>query len=853
MVPLLRISSQDKASSIWETTIMTDFNQWAEFWRSDVGVNVIPANSKSKIPKVEWKKYQDSPIPQETHDAWKSDDMFDHGMALICGKVFHKYKSDDLYLNMIDLDNALGIGEFCAGKIDIFSNDTIVEQHANTNKAHIYFYSRGAPIPQKGFDSVKKDEIDSNTVPGIEIKSGGKLLSYCAPGPHKDGSEIGIVKSSTVSTINGLAISNKVRKICEKYDLHYDDTTKGTGTTGITAKNALPVLLDKNHKIVAGHNRSLGQLLMIDSFYGKLKSMNMPPEFYYMIAEWLNHNYMTEPQPIDKIRKNVDQSLAYVDDDRKAEQDKTYVSLMEGHTMHDSKTADVVFLIEFYVKRKKIVDRTEIIKKVSSWQNKFLTGEKSDEIIDIPKSVAMCWDDYELFDNVKRICREYGDSDHYITLSKDQTTECAEWMIAKYHIKKLELDGKMIYFDEICYSFKTEQFISYVSNGIIPHARMTAAKEIRDYIMRNCTPISSGIIQEHSHKKCLINGTYDIHTGLFIEEHSPNNIIINSIPHKFDESAPPGDAHDIIKRIINNDSNLSVFEDFISICLYPDIGIYVMIMFLGIAGTGKTQLSKFLQNLYGTDNVSNFTIHSISSDSTSQIECANSLINIDEDMSDADIKNVAVLKKWVTRDWFSARGIYSNPVKFRPLSRLMANANALFEITGDEHQKAMYDRVHIIELSRRFRKTDGEIADIITNSLKPENYDHYITKALKNATTLYHTKKIKYLQTPEQVENIWNKFGNRIQEFVKYRTIPMQAGIITKTEIWNAWDDFMTLRSYPHERKNKFFLKLEEIIEQHAERMGRENNREYGYTGIRLMTDGEIADKEQMQINMEEK
>lgn len=35
-----------------------------------------------------------------------------------------------------------------------------------------------------------------------------------------------------------------------------------------------------------------------------------------------------------------------------------------------------------------------------------------------------------------------------------------------------------------------------------------------------------------------------------------------------------GESRRILKEIINNDKDFNVFEDFLSICLYPDIGEY---------------------------------------------------------------------------------------------------------------------------------------------------------------------------------------------------------------------------------------------------------------------------------------
>ena len=69
---------------------MKEINEWADFWRYDIGVNVIPANSINKKTWVSWKEdargnWQIEPIPEYIHNDWKKNFTFKDGMAIICG------------------------------------------------------------------------------------------------------------------------------------------------------------------------------------------------------------------------------------------------------------------------------------------------------------------------------------------------------------------------------------------------------------------------------------------------------------------------------------------------------------------------------------------------------------------------------------------------------------------------------------------------------------------------------------------------------------------------------------------------------------------------------------------------
>jgi hypothetical protein len=81
---------------------LNPFNEWSDFWRYQVGVNALPA--KGKRPLVQWKKWQNKPIPEHVHNQWKKDGAFSDGISIIPGKVWHNKEKQGLYLIFLDAD-----------------------------------------------------------------------------------------------------------------------------------------------------------------------------------------------------------------------------------------------------------------------------------------------------------------------------------------------------------------------------------------------------------------------------------------------------------------------------------------------------------------------------------------------------------------------------------------------------------------------------------------------------------------------------------------------------------------------------------------------------------------------------
>ena len=176
----------------------TTINDWADFWRYDIGVNVIPADTKRKVTYESWAEWQDKPIPDELHSEWKSSGAFDKGLAVILGKVWHYPLKKELYLIGIDLDNQKAIEEVAIKGLEDLAKHVIVEQHKDdATKAHILLYSH-KPFPKKSSDKTNIDiakRIKSNEIPAIEVKGlGSHDILFVSPSIHQNGYPYEIIR-----------------------------------------------------------------------------------------------------------------------------------------------------------------------------------------------------------------------------------------------------------------------------------------------------------------------------------------------------------------------------------------------------------------------------------------------------------------------------------------------------------------------------------------------------------------------------------------------------------------------------------------------------------------------------------
>jgi hypothetical protein len=129
---------------------INSLNDWADFWYYQIGVNVIPADTKNKQTGYNWSQCQEKPISNELHEQRKRNGQYNKGIALVTGKIW-RGQFKEKYLVAIDLDNKKAIEEFCKDGLEELKLKTLVEQTSNLEKMHLYFIVE-REIPNKASD-----------------------------------------------------------------------------------------------------------------------------------------------------------------------------------------------------------------------------------------------------------------------------------------------------------------------------------------------------------------------------------------------------------------------------------------------------------------------------------------------------------------------------------------------------------------------------------------------------------------------------------------------------------------------------------------------------------------------------
>jgi len=134
--------------------------QWVNFWRYKIGLNVIPCFPKSKVAAIEWKEYQNKKYEDKI--------LLGYNLAIVCGKVSNR-------LVVIDIDSPEIFDELFPEKEQLLQ-ETIVIQ-TGSGKYHIYFRINS--------DLPKTMRLKNTKSQRIDIQSEGSYV-ISPPSLHPD-------------------------------------------------------------------------------------------------------------------------------------------------------------------------------------------------------------------------------------------------------------------------------------------------------------------------------------------------------------------------------------------------------------------------------------------------------------------------------------------------------------------------------------------------------------------------------------------------------------------------------------------------------------------------------------------
>lgn len=284
--------------------MITTIEEGIKFWRKDLGVNTIPADTRNKKPLEEWKRWQTEPTPEPLQLHWERNDKFANGINVVLGKIHHSVGLKDYYLSCIDLDNEAAIREFCNfnGKQltldELSKHGFLIEQHLdNPARAHIYVITKeplkkkvsSIPVDGKWDENIPKIEVKTDSLVSVTPSVHEKGCNYQFTGDYRKFIDDPIFHDKNV-------IEQQIDKICRKYNIEYlNGDAKANQNYNPVLRTKQPIPKGERHNKLVSYANSL--------IARNYRTTNRNTIYDYFVVYNNNPNEVEEPLPESELKQ----------------------------------------------------------------------------------------------------------------------------------------------------------------------------------------------------------------------------------------------------------------------------------------------------------------------------------------------------------------------------------------------------------------------------------------------------------------------------------------------------------------------------------------------------------------------
>jgi putative DNA primase/helicase len=249
---------------------INDFSAHSDYYRSDswgldsVRVATFEKNKENKTVHwfAEWKLYKNNPMPPERIEEHKTHPLYSYnklkGLGLIVGIV--KYgPNKGRWINFFDADSEKGkeviLKILGYDSVDNLKRDCVVEHHPSApNKFHVFALSEVLFDNFSGL-TTDREKVNTNKIPGFEIKSRGSGLAYVTPSLYD-----GPIEDERYQLVEG-SVPAPARLFTEdevsQWEHRLEDICQLYGTSSFDSNGKVPMsdLLSPDFVVTKGNNR----------------------------------------------------------------------------------------------------------------------------------------------------------------------------------------------------------------------------------------------------------------------------------------------------------------------------------------------------------------------------------------------------------------------------------------------------------------------------------------------------------------------------------------------------------------------------------------------------------------------
>lgn len=267
----------------------------------------------------------------------------------------------------------------------------------------------------------------------------------------------------------------------------------------------------------------------------------------------------------------------------------------------------------------------------------------------------------------------------------------------------------------------------------------------------------------------FINGTLDLDTLAFSDEHNPNDFLTYCMKYPYKPGKYYKPWSDFIEDIMNSDERKqSLLQEAAGYVLFPNNAFQKCFVLIGSGANGKSVFLNIMTHIFGEENVSNIEMSAFAKD-FQVIHLMNSLINISSETKSNIAGAESVFKQIVAGDMVSSCYKGKDMISFRPRSKLFIACNEYMK--SKDTTEGYLRRLCFIKFPMHYVDNPTQPNDRLINRDLEKDFEKHLTEIFNWVLDGYRSLRAdhEFTVTDEQSEIIsdYKEVINPLISFVK--------------------------------------------------------------------------------------
>lgn len=291
-----------------------------------------------------------------------------------------------------------------------------------------------------------------------------------------------------------------------------------------------------------------------------------------------------------------------------------------------------------------------------------------------------------------------------------------------------------------------------------------------------------------------------------IRKVEPEDYALNRI-NATEEYYEPDKIVDFIKQTFPKEEDRKTLQEFVGWCLkYPNNDFQKALIILGESNTGKSTFLKLLREFLKDCEISEVAVSQLGMKRRYHIgHVAKSIVNIDEDMSNATIEDGSTLKTIIQQQNIFVDPKGKNGYTIKPKSKLIVASNVSPTLADNDAE--FYEKFITIEAPNVVAQEDQDrrLYEKLTTEKQLNGFLHWSLEGLRR---LEKNNRFTLNSSPIENKRKWDRYGTSIQKFIEENIRVSAENNVPTTDVYQYYCLWSSKQMQDTVPRNKFISEM---------------------------------------------